>query len=27
VNGGFGRINGTRQASERQMQMAVRFTF
>ncbi len=27
INGGFGRINGTRQASERQMQMAVRFTF
>ncbi len=27
INGSFGRINGTRQASERQMQMAVRFTF
>ena len=27
INGGFGRIGGTRQASERQMQMAVRFTF
>ena len=27
INGNFGRITGTRQASERQMQMAVRFTF
>jgi len=26
-NGGFGRINATRNFSERQMQMAVRFTF
>lgn len=27
TNGNFGRVTGTRQASERQMQMAVRFLF